>query len=237
MNSKQATKALNELVSYRDQFDPQDWKDYLYDEAVSFQVKTKSKREILLPEEIWDIIKTYAFALGGHFEIDITKSKLYKSLNYQLRFRSTRYLKSNVDQEKFIGKPLMKGTRILIDDNEGGFDVIQLNQSVSYRKRIYSQIKWSDSNKKFVSEKVKGLVVGNAEWKASIPVGTDEPEKTAIYRFKINYWNESDYYETELDYDEIRFSGLLGLPRNQTEVLYETSRDWGVVEDRMVVNY
>lgn len=55
-----SVKALNELVSCKDQFDPQDWKDYLYDEAVVLQQKTKSKKTIEFLPEIWDIIKKYA---------------------------------------------------------------------------------------------------------------------------------------------------------------------------------
>jgi hypothetical protein len=91
MNSKQATKALNELVSYspfrrlgaepqdRDQFDPQDWKDYLYDEAVSFQRKTKSTREIYFPQEIWDIIKSYN-AISPEQIAKYLRSKIYDTL-------------------------------------------------------------------------------------------------------------------------------------------------------------
>jgi hypothetical protein len=59
MNSKQATNALNDLVSYRNQFDPQDWKDYLYDEAVSFQRQTKSKKPVEFLPEIWGLIKQF----------------------------------------------------------------------------------------------------------------------------------------------------------------------------------
>ncbi len=61
-----SVKALNELVSYSPfrqgaelHFTPQDWRDYIYYEAVSFQRQTKSKREILLPEEIWGLIKQF----------------------------------------------------------------------------------------------------------------------------------------------------------------------------------
>jgi len=81
MNSKQATKALNELVSYKDQFDPQDWKDYLYDEAVSFQRQTKSKKPVEFLPEVWELIKGFMIVFPSEEEAE-AKEMSGKDLTY-----------------------------------------------------------------------------------------------------------------------------------------------------------
>jgi hypothetical protein len=70
MNSNQATNALNDLVSYRNQFDPQDWKDYLYDEAVSFQRQTTAKNPVDFLPEIWGLIKQFLIPYEEELEAE-----------------------------------------------------------------------------------------------------------------------------------------------------------------------
>jgi hypothetical protein len=116
-----SVKSLNELVSCKEQFNSQDWKDYLYDEAVILQRKTKSKNPVEFLPEIWEIIKSYF--VGG--TVNYKNSRLYKSLNI-----SRGGVRSNLI-EPITG---YKKNDIILLDAYDGFILVRLEENVSQKK-------------------------------------------------------------------------------------------------------
>lgn len=85
LTRKQAIRNLNELVACRpqddqviQQFSPEDWREYIYPEAVALQKKATSKKEVCFPEEIWELIKD--------FQIDYNKTYILRTPAFQLSF-------------------------------------------------------------------------------------------------------------------------------------------------------
>lgn len=97
LTRKQAIRNLNELVSYRPQedqskhqFSAEDWFGGIYQECLSLQLQTASSVEVLIPEEIWRLIKDFAI---GKSRKDIFK----RILGNAFQFPETRFLRHTPD--------------------------------------------------------------------------------------------------------------------------------------------
>ena len=71
LTRKQAIRNLRELVAHRpqddqviQQFCPEDWREYIYPEAVALQKQATSKKEVCFPPEIWELIKQFCICQG-----------------------------------------------------------------------------------------------------------------------------------------------------------------------------
>ncbi len=121
-----SVKALNELVSYSPfsqgaelHFAPQDWKDYIYYEAVSFQRQTKSKNPVAFLPEIWGLIKQ--FLLPSTEEVEAKRISGREELEKVFSAFSLPPLKQgrrNIyrDTPSPIRDALFTKTRVLIDN-------------------------------------------------------------------------------------------------------------------------
>lgn len=187
---------LKNIVSTRDQQTAEEWLEYGYSLAVSVQRKTKSRRRVNFPPEIWDLIKSYS--VGG--TVDYRKSRLYQSIPVTCYDK-----KSNLTNPSNGYK---KNDRIVLHTDYEGYLVFRLEENVSHKKIENANLRGDPR----IFCKV--AVVGRLEPTAYIPSSVDN---RAMKSYRV-------VPENEIDEDAIpvyRIGSYSKLNKNQTEVILE----------------
>lgn len=214
----EARLLLSGKDSVRSQVSAEEWIEEFYPQFVALQRKTKSKRQVNFPPEIWKIIKSYSldttFQLyPTKFTINSEKSKLYKSLpirnpwTYANRLEDGHY-KMNLNIEPYEKGTLRKGLKIVVEDGEYGFDIYQLEQSVS-TKRL--ELPFQDYS-------IKAKKIGTSNCLSTTRISG---KSSGFWRYQISYFSKDAQEDIEFNNNEFYhlFAGVLY--RNQTEVLIE----------------
>jgi len=196
-----SVKALNELVSCKEQFNSQDWKDYLYDEAVILQRKTKSKNPVEFLPEIWEIIKSYF--VGG--TVNYKNSRIYKSLNVaEYKMRSNLIEPTN---------GYKKNDLMILHTDYEGYLVFRFEENVS-QKKIENTFMEADH-----SDRCKVTIVADLQRTAYIPSKTDY---YSIVSYRVVTITATEIYYIPY----CRIKDGYKLKKNQNEVIIEGRKDF-----------